>query len=98
MLYRFVDHPDQRKFRKTALSLRIASPDNDVSRPTQSSVKHEVPKKRGMVAEMPGYARIDVVKGTLYWQFIDAQGGLQRLDRREAANYFLDIKLPDYDE
>jgi hypothetical protein len=60
--------------------------------------KHEVPKKRGMVAEMPGYARMDVVKGTLYWQFIDAQGGLQKLDRREAANYFLDIKLPGYDE
>jgi hypothetical protein len=60
--------------------------------------KHEVPKTRGMVAEMPGYARIDLVRGTLYWQFIDTQGGLQKLDRREAANYFLDIKLPDYDE
>jgi hypothetical protein len=60
--------------------------------------KHEVPKKHGMVAEMPGYARIDLVRGTLYWQFIDAQGGLQKLDRREAANFFLDIKIPDYDE
>lgn len=60
--------------------------------------KHEVPKKRGMVAEMPGYARMDVLKGTLYWQFIDAQGGLQKLDRREAANFFLDIKLPDFDD
>jgi hypothetical protein len=48
-----------------------------------------------MVAEMPGYARIDLVRGTLYWQFIDTQGGLQKLDRREAANFFLDIKLPD---
>ena len=60
--------------------------------------KHEVPKARGMVAEMPGYARIDLVRDTLYWQFIDTQGGLQRLDRREAANFFLDIKVPDYDE
>lgn len=60
--------------------------------------KHEVPKARGMVAEMPGYARIDVVKGTLYWQFIDTQGGLQKLDRREAANYFLDIRPPHYDD
>lgn len=60
--------------------------------------KHEVPKARGMVAEMPGYARIDLVRGTLYWQFIDTQGGLQKLDRREAANFFLDIKVPDYDE
>ena len=54
-----------------------------------------MPKARGMVAEMPGYARIDLVRGTLYWQFIDTQGGLQKLDRREAANFFLDIKLPD---
>jgi hypothetical protein len=60
--------------------------------------KHEVPKARGMVAEMPGYARMDIVRGTLYWQFVDTQGGLQKLDRREAANFFLDIKLPDYDE
>jgi len=60
--------------------------------------KHEVPKSRKLVAEMPGYARIDIVTGTLYWQFIDAQGGLQKLDRREAANFFLDIKVPDYDE
>ena len=50
------------------------------------AAKHEVPKKRGTVAEMPGYARMDNVTGTLYWQFIDAQGGLQKLDRREAAN------------
>jgi hypothetical protein len=60
--------------------------------------KHEVPKARGMVDEMPGYARIDLVRGTLYWQFIDTQGGLQKLDRREAANFFLDIEVPDYDE
>lgn len=60
--------------------------------------KHEVPKSRRMVAEMPGYARIDLVTGTLCWQFIDAQGGLQKLDRREAANFFFDIKVPDYDE
>ena len=60
--------------------------------------KHEVPKARGMVAEMPGYARIDLVRRRLYWQFIDIQGGLQKLDRREAANFFLDIKAPDYDE
>jgi hypothetical protein len=56
--------------------------------------KHEIPKKRGMVAEMPGYARIDIVKGTLYWQFIGTDGGLQKLDRREAANFFLGIEVP----
>ncbi|MDB5610940.1 MAG: hypothetical protein JWP25_7840 [Bradyrhizobium sp.] len=56
------------------------------------------PYARGMVAEMPGYGRIDLVKGTLYWQFIDTQGWLQKLDRREAANFFLDIEVPDYDD
>jgi hypothetical protein len=60
--------------------------------------KHEVPKTRGMVAEMPGYARIDRVTGNLYWQFTDTHGGLQKLVRRDAANFFLDIKLPDYDD
>ena len=54
--------------------------------------------KRGTVAERPGYARMDLVTATLYWQFIDAQGWLQKLDRREAANFFLDIKVPDYDD
>jgi hypothetical protein len=46
-----------------------------------------------MVTEMPGYARMGLVTGTLHWQFIDAQGGLQKLDRREAANFFLDIQV-----
>jgi hypothetical protein len=41
---------------------------------------------------------MDLVTATLYWQFIDAQGWLQKLDRREAANFFLDIKVPDYDD
>jgi hypothetical protein len=57
--------------------------------------KHEVPKLRGIVAEMPGYARMDLIRGSLYWQYTDAHGGLQKLARREAANFFLDIKIPD---
>jgi hypothetical protein len=40
---------------------------------------------------------MDVVRGTLYWQFIDTQDGLRK-PRREAANFFLDIKVPDYDD
>ena len=32
-------------------------------------------------------------------QFIDAHGGIQKLDWREAANFFLaDIQVPDYDD
>jgi hypothetical protein len=41
---------------------------------------------------------MDIASGTLYLQFIYTQGGLQKLDRREAANCFLEIKVPDYDE
>lgn len=59
--------------------------------------KHEVPKLKGMVAEMPGYARMDLITGTLYWQYIDTHGGLAKLDRREAANFFLGIEVPDFD-
>ena len=59
--------------------------------------KHEVPRTKGQVAEMPGYARMDQIKGTLYWFFIGVQGGLEKLDRRETANLFLDIQPPDCD-
>jgi hypothetical protein len=60
--------------------------------------KHEVPKSKGLVAEAPGYARMDQVTGTLYWQFIASNGGLEKIDRRDAANFFLGIKVPGYDE
>lgn len=43
--------------------------------------KHEVPKSRRLVAEMPGYARIDIVRSKLYWQFIDAQGGTPEIGK-----------------
>ena len=58
--------------------------------------KYEVPRTKGMVAEMPGYARIDQITATLYWQFIGAEGGLEKLDRRDVANFFLCIEVPDY--
>lgn len=60
--------------------------------------KHEVPRTKGMVSEMPGYSRIDQMSGTLYWHYIGERGGLEKLDRREAANFFLGIELPNYDE
>lgn len=50
-----------------------------------------------MVAEMPGYARMDLISGTLYWQYTDPHGHLAKLDRREAANFFLDIEVPYFD-
>src|SRR6185312_10960133 len=31
--------------------------------------KHEVPRTKRMVSEMPGYSRIDQISGTLYWHY-----------------------------
>jgi hypothetical protein len=56
-----------------------------------------LPKKRGMVAEMLGYARMDLVKGHVVLAIHRRSGRMQKLDRREAANFFIDIKMPDYD-
>jgi hypothetical protein len=39
---------------------------------------------------------MDQISGTLYWQYIGSHGGLEKLDRRDAANFFLDIETPDY--
>lgn len=58
--------------------------------------KHEVKGSKKMVAEMPGYCRIDQISGTLYWQYVGPHGGLEKLDRRDAANFFLDIAVRDY--
>ena len=57
--------------------------------------KHEVPKSRRMMAEAPGYARMDLFTGSLYWHFINEHGGLEKLDRRELSNDFLGFELPD---
>ena len=31
-----------------------------------------------------------------FWQYIGSHGELEKLDRRDAANFFLDISVPDY--
>jgi len=49
--------------------------------------KHEVPKARGMVLNA-GYARIDLVRGTLYWQFI-APRATAEIGPARTANFFL---------
>jgi hypothetical protein len=59
--------------------------------------KHEVPKSKMLMAEAPGYARMDISTGSLYWHFVGEHGGLEKIDRRELSNEFLAIKLPDFD-
>jgi hypothetical protein len=53
--------------------------------------KHEVPKSNRLVAQAPGYARMNLMTGSLYWHFINEHGGLEKIDRRELSNLFLDI-------
>ena len=53
--------------------------------------KHEVPKSNKLVAQAPGYARMNLMTGSLYWHFIAENGGLEKIDRRELANAFFDI-------
>lgn len=65
--------------------------------------KHEVPKSKRMMAEAPGYARMDLFTGSLYWHFVNEQGGLEKLERRELSNSFLQIPPefeddPDFDD
>jgi hypothetical protein len=53
--------------------------------------KHEVPKSNKLVAQTPGYARMNQMTGSLYWHFVGEHGGLEKIDRRELANAFFDI-------
>ena len=50
--------------------------------------KHEVPKTKGFAAEAPGYGRVDMLTGSMYWHFATKEGYLDRVDRREVANAF----------
>jgi hypothetical protein len=60
--------------------------------------KHEVPKSKRQMAEAPGYARMDIFTGSLYWHFIGEHGELEKVDRRELSNSFLQINPPNFDD
>jgi len=53
--------------------------------------KHEVPKtgKYRLLAEAPGYGRVDQLTGSMYWFFNLKDGTVDRVDRRTLANDFL---------
>jgi hypothetical protein len=56
-----------------------------------SLAKHEVPGSRGFAAEAPGYARMSIYSGSLYWHYVGKGGGLERSERRELADAFFEI-------
>ncbi len=48
--------------------------------------KHEVPKTKGKRAYMPGYARIDMTTGSLYWPVLLKNGTDDSISRRSLAD------------
>lgn len=54
--------------------------------------KHEVPKTRGLVAEAPGYGRMNHLTGSMYW-FVTLKDESQiQIDRRKLGNALFGIQ------
>jgi hypothetical protein len=55
--------------------------------------KHEVPKtgKAQLLAEAPGYGRVDQLTGSMYWFFNLKDGTVDKVDRRLIANDFMHV-------
>lgn len=50
--------------------------------------KHEIPKARGMMATAPGYGRIDLSDGSIYWMIDYKDGTSEITSRRSLAEEF----------
>lgn len=50
--------------------------------------KHEVPKAHGMLASAPGYGRIDMSNGSIYWMIDYKDGTSQIISRQGLAEEF----------
>ena len=48
--------------------------------------KHEVPKTRGLVAEAPGYGRMNHFTGSMYWAVTLKDESQVQIDRRTLGN------------
>lgn len=53
--------------------------------------KHEIPKTKGMIAQAPGYGRIDMSNGSIYWQIIHKDNSATIVSRRSIVEGILDI-------
>lgn len=53
--------------------------------------KHEVPKTYGMSAIAPGYGRIDMSDGSIYWMIEYKDGTCDIISRRGLADEFADL-------
>jgi len=48
--------------------------------------KHEIPKAGGIRAETPGYARIDMLNGSMYWDITHKDNTSEVISRRDLAD------------
>jgi hypothetical protein len=51
-----------------------------------SLAKHEIPKSKGAMALAPGYGRIDMTTGSIYWQVVLEGNEVDMISRRTIAN------------
>jgi hypothetical protein len=56
--------------------------------------KHEVPKSKGLRAQAPGYARIDMTNGSLNWMILHGDGSAQIITRKELADECRHLRSP----
>ncbi|NUM78430.1 hypothetical protein HUU40_29065 [candidate division KSB1 bacterium] len=56
-----------------------------------SLAKHEVPKSNCAYAMAPGYGRIDMINGSIYWQIILRGNEFDRVSRRRIADEFREL-------
>jgi hypothetical protein len=54
--------------------------------------KHEVPRTDRFFAEAPGYGRMDLMSGSIYWHFTLKDNTIEVVNRRKMANEFLGIE------
>jgi hypothetical protein len=56
-----------------------------------SIAKHEVPKAKGSFAVAPGYGRIDMTNGSIYWQIVLQGNEVDLISRRSLADGCRDL-------
>ena len=52
-----------------------------------SLVKHEMPGMKGSYAMAPGYGRIDMLTGSIYWQVVLRGNEVDLISRREIGEW-----------
>jgi hypothetical protein len=60
--------------------------------------KHEIPKTSQMVAHNPGYGRLNMTTGSMYWPVVLKDGEMMMIDRQKISNALFKIdEFEDFD-